>query len=798
MFKSKLLIVAEQSVVFKPYELILKNFFETITTLHIDDFETFQNIEINHFDILLIDLYSKKYIDSIKTIPNIESQDIKILLISPFNLAHIPKSINNLVFIHLILTKPIEITKLKTFIENETKKIEKSNLLERKNHVLAKVVDLHPSKIGIFALDGLLFYANDNYLLANNLTLKHIDTLHFDKISQCNIGFESIAQKLQITKSFTHQREEDSTWHESIFYIINYEFIIHICTDITQAKQKEIQLEQSAVFYENSNEGIIITDDKGKIISVNKSFCKITGYTKDEAIGKTPQLLNSGMHDKNFYENMWDSLKNNGSWQGEIWNKRKNGEIYPEWLSIAKAVNPKYNEEFFIAIFTDITTLKEADKKLHFYANHDVLTGLANRVQFDSHLKNSIQSCKRNETQLALFFIDLDKFKDINDTYGHSVGDEMLKTVAKRFEQTLRQEDFIARLGGDEFVLIVKDVKQKSDMELLANKIMEYIKEPITIEEKVFFMSLSVGIALYPEHGVDTEELTKHADAAMYEVKEDGRNGFKIYNQDMSHKVSNKLIVQNELEISIKKDEFEMYYQAIVDVKTDKIIGAEALVRWNHTQKGVLSPFHFIDIIEDSRMNIEFGELVFKKVLSDMQTINSFFKNHNFKISINISAKHFFEHTFIPAIVGFCKDFSIEPTQIELELLETHIMKNSSVSQKKLEKLHELGFKVAIDDFGTGYSSLSYLKNFTVDKLKIDQSFIRDFLEDKSDKAIVEAIIKLSETFDMKVQAEGVETKEHLALLKTMRCDLAQGYYYNIPIPLNEFLTFTQKENSEK
>ncbi|MBV5278097.1 MAG: diguanylate cyclase, partial [Campylobacteraceae bacterium] len=471
MPKAKLLIVTEQSAVFKPYELILKNFFESISTLVIDNIETFQEIQVYQFDILLIDLYSQKYIDSLKMIPNIESQEIKIILISPFNLAHIPKSINNLVFIHLVLTKPIEILKLRTFIENETKKIEKSNILERKNHVLAKVVDLHPARIGIFDLNGLLFYANDNYLTANNLTFKHIDNLYFDKISQCNIGFENITQKLQVTTSFTHQREEDSRWYESVFYIINYEFIIHICSDITQLKQKEIQLEQSAVFYENSNEGIVITDTKGKIVSVNKAFCKITGFTKDEAIGKTPKLFNSGIHDKNFYENMWDSLKNNGSWQGEIWNKRKNGEIYPEWLSIAKAVNPKYNEEFFIAIFTDITTLKEADKKLHFYANHDVLTGLANRVQFDAHLKNSIQSCKRHETQLALFFIDIDKFKDVNDTYGHSVGDEMLKTFAKRFEQTLRQEDFIARLGGDEFVFIIKDVKQKSDMELLAGKI---------------------------------------------------------------------------------------------------------------------------------------------------------------------------------------------------------------------------------------------------------------------------------------------------------------------------------------
>ena len=794
MYKSKLLIIAEQDIVFKPYELILKKYFGSVEFLLIASYESLTELKTDNFDILLIDLYSKKYIDYIKIIPN---TDLKIVLISPFNLAYIPKSINNLQFINLILTKPIEFSKLTTFVQNESHKIEKNNILEKKNHVLAKVVDLHPAKIGVFDLEGLLFYANSNYLTANNLTFEHIDTLSFDSISQCNIGFENIKKKLQISKSFTHQREENEQWYESIFYIVDYEFIIHICADITVQKQKEIQLEQSSVFYENSNEGIIVTNTKGKIISVNKSFCKITGFTKDEALGKTPNILNSGIHDKNFYEEMWESLKNNSSWQGEIWNKRKNGEIYPEWLSIAKAFNPKYKEEFFIAIFTDITSLKEADKKLHFYANHDVLTGLANRVQFESHLKNALHACKRHDSKLALFFIDLDKFKDVNDTYGHSIGDEMLKTVAKRIQQSIREEDFIARLGGDEFVLIIKDVREYNDMLLLADKINENIKEPIAIEDKVFFMSLSIGIAIYPDHGLNSEDLIKHADAAMYEVKESDRNGFKIYNQGMTDKVSHKLTIQNELEISIKKDEFVMYYQAIVDIKTNKIIGTEALVRWNHSKEGVLTPFHFIHIIEDSRMNVEFGELVFKKVLHDMQTINSSLGNNHFKVSINISAKHFFEPKFVGSIVGFCKDFSIEPSQIELELLETHIMKNSTISEAKLEKLNEIGFRVAIDDFGTGYSSLSYLKNFKVDKLKIDQSFIRDFLENKSDKAIVEAIIKLSDSFEMKVQAEGVETKEHLALLQELNCDLVQGYYYNMPMPLDEFLKFTQKMNNE-
>ena len=551
----------------------------------------------------------------------------------------------------------------------------------------------------------------------------------------------------------------------------------------------------SAAFETQS--GMIITDANQKILQVNKSFSKITGYRQNEVIGKKTSILNSGIHDKNFFENMWESLKNHSTWRGEIWNKRKTGEIYSEWLSIAKALNPKYNEEFYIAIFTDISSLKEADKKIHFYANHDVLTKLANRVQFESHLKSTIESCKRRESKMALFFIDLDKFKDINDTYGHTIGDEMLKIVAKRLEQSIRKEDFIARLGGDEFVLIIKDVKNSEDMITLACKLNENIKEPITLDDKVFFMTLSIGISIFPDHGKDSEDLIKNSDAAMYVVKENGRNGYRLYSQDMTDKISLKVTIQNELKIAISKDEFEMYYQSVVDIKTNQIIGAEALVRWNHKNRGTLTPIHFINYIDEGGMSVEFGELVFKKVLHDIQIINSKLQNQDFKIAINIAPEYFFKYTFVDDVISYCKDFSINSKQIELELLETNIMKNSEISQKKIEKLHENGFDISIDDFGTGYSSLSYLKNFKVNKLKIDQSFIRDFLEDNSDKAIVQAIINLANIFNLKVQAEGVETKEHEQLLQYLNCNLAQGYFYNKPMSLNKFIDLVIKDKNE-
>lgn len=798
MTKPKILIVSEQKSVFRLYELLLHEYFSIVKNLFIEEYDFIESIDFNKFNIILIDLNGKKYLSSLNELSKKNIKNSKIILITPYDLNYFSKTLDNTLFFNLILSKPVDIAKLQNFVKTESEKIEKRNILEKKNNILAKVVDLHPARIAVYDMSGSLFYANSNYLQINNLNLNHIDNLSFNELDSSGLNFSKIKEKLEITTTFVIQKEENNHWFESTFYIILNEFIIHSCIDITIQKQKELQLEQSAIFFENSNEGIVITDSEGKIISTNRAFSKITGYRQNEVIGKNPSILSSGIHDKNFFENMWESLKNHSTWQGEIWNKRKNGEIYPEWLSIAKALNPKYNEEFYIAIFTDITSLKEADRKLYFYANHDVLTKLANRVHFESHLKSTLESCKRRNTKIALFFVDLDKFKDINDTYGHTIGDEMLKTVAKRLEQSIRKEDFIARLGGDEFVLIIKDVKQNEDMLHLAYKLNENIKEPIVIRDKVFFMTLSIGISIFPEHGEDSEDLIKHSDAAMYEVKENGRNGYKLYNQDMTDKVSLKVTIQNELKIAISKDEFEMYYQAVVNIKTKEIIGAEALVRWRHKKRGILTPIHFINYIDEGGMGIEFAELVLKKVLQDIQIINSKLKNEEFKVAINISPEYFFKPSFSEDIESYCKDFSINTKQIELELIETNIIKNSEISQKRINILHEKGFQISIDDFGTGYSSLSYLKNFKVDKLKIDQSFIRDFLDDNNDKAIVEAIITLANIFNLKVQAEGVETLKHEKLLQKLNCNLAQGYFYNKPMPLNSFCDFIIKNKNEK
>ena len=786
---TRLGIFSEKEHVSRGYATLLYDLSAQIDSNLIDQNEnTFKT-----YDLIIIDFTTKKNRYLVDILINHYYQHAKIVVVSPYNLNEINTLLKTSECIDLFLTKPFDINRLTLFIQNHSRLIDRKMMLEAKNSILAEVVDLNPSRIAVFTSLGILFYANSHYLEANKIDISQIDLLHFNTITKCKIGFEVLMYELKNSTSFMIQREEDKRWYESYFYRLSQDYIVHNCEDITLRKKYEIQLEQSAIFFEQSSEALMISNKNGSILSVNAAFCRITGYSKEEAIGETPKLLNSGMHDAAFYHSMWNSLIYNGRWQGEIWNKRKNGEIYPEWLSISKATSPKYNEEFYISVFTDISSIKETDRKLYFYANHDPLTGLANRVQFESQLKKTIDSAKRRNDKLGILFIDLDKFKEVNDTYGHTIGDMMLKSVTKRLSDSIRSDDFISRLGGDEFVIIASNINEYEGILALASKLSEAIREPIVIDGKVFFMTLSIGIAIYPEHGENSEDLIKHADAAMYEVKENGRNGYMLYHSSFSEKLTHKVETQNELKIALDEDQFELFYQPIIDLYTNKVMGAEALVRWHHPIKGLLYPASFISFIENSELIYEFGMLICKKAFRDLATFNARIKcDEPFSLSINIATKQFFEDNFVTKLSTLAEDFSVDPHQIELEILETQVMKNPEVAQIKFHDLHDLGFELALDDFGTGYSSLSYLKNFTIDKLKVDQSFVRDLLIDENDRAIVQTIITMSKIFNMRVQAEGVESSEHEAILKSMGCELAQGYLYSKPIPLEAFVDWCE------
>ncbi|MGM0623642.1 MAG: putative bifunctional diguanylate cyclase/phosphodiesterase [Campylobacterota bacterium] len=788
MKRLEMLVVAQKKRVLLPYEVLLGQSVDRVKSF---DFDTFLQSEKIDSDIVLIDLEDKKYLRLLDKEAVGRLQNARIILISPFSITQVQHSFSHIARLELVLSKPVSTQKLLSHIQSSIYLSKKNSLLERKNKMLVKLVELFPANIAIYSQNGVIYYANGNFLDAHALSIDAIDKKRYEDITSCNIEFDTILQKLQSTEYFTLQRQEGIQWFESTFYKAG-RFVIHYGKEITDQKNKELRLEQAAVLFENSSEGIIITDERGVVLSVNPAFSKITGYTPQEAIGQTPAILQSNKQDERFYENMWDSLIHNGFWQGEVYNKRKNGELYPQWLSISKTEYPKYKEASYIAIFSDISAIKEHDAKLHFYANHDTLTGLANRVSLQSEIELTIKDSKRKKQKFALLFIDLDKFKEVNDTFGHTLGDQMLKTVAKRIENATKKRDFLSRVGGDEFVLIAKDIKSSADVVKLAQKIKKIIDEPIVLEDNIFFMTLSVGIAIFPDHGNSSELLTKHADAAMYAVKEDTRDGYMIYDSSMTKKVSHKLNIQNELKTSIDEGRFEIYYQAVLDLQSSSYIGAEALVRWNHPQRGILAPAEFIDFVEDSPMCAKFGLMVVQKVAQDIKQLQNYLPK-DFALSINISSDHFFKEYFERTLLHICQNADVDPRNIELELLETHIMQDKQRASQKIERLKAHGFKTAIDDFGTGYSSLSYLKNFNVDKLKIDKSFIRDFLADNNDKDIVDAIIKLSKIFKLTVQAEGVESKQHHTLLQKMECDLAQGYYYNKPLPLDAFIALLKE-----
>ncbi len=739
--------------------------------------------------LVLIDFGSKKEIPSVAKLLDTYCDVSIVILVSPFptdEVFHLFGRTN----INLILIKPIDPERLLSYIHNKASVIERAKMLEVKTRVLADVVDVSPMRMGVFTSQGILYYANTHYLKARQLSLHDIDVLHFDIIPNCRVGFQTILDHLSRIASFTVERQEGETWLESTFYRLQDDYIAHVCQDITTTKQREIQLEQSAIFFEQSNEALMIADKMGTIMTVNSAFCRITGFTKDEAIGKTPKILNSGMHDKTFYETMWNTLLTQGEWKGEIWNRRKNGEIYPEWLSISKAQSPKYGEEFFISVFSDISSIKEADRKLYYYANHDPLTGLANRMQFETYLKKMMITATRTNEHFGLFFIDMDRFKEINDTHGHSTGDYVLKHLTKTLAQTIREDDFLSRLGGDEFVILGRNIHTEEQALVFARKLIDAVKEPVNVSGKIFYLTLSIGISLYPEHGHTIDELVRHADAAMYEVKAHGRNGYIVYQHSMEAKLVERLATQNDLKHGIDHDEFVMHYQPIIHLESGDVIGAEALVRWHHPQKGLLYPDSFIHYAQESDFIYEFGWYLIKKIFYDFTTLRHRLNKNTFHIAINITPRQFFDDEFIPMLVSFCEDFGVDPHHVELELLESQMMEHPQIAQERFVQLNALGFSLAMDDFGTGYSSLAYLKNFTMDKLKIDRSFVKDALLDQSDRAIIQAIITTGTIFNMDVQAEGIETHEHEALLRTLGCHTAQGYYYAKPLPLDAFLAW--------
>ncbi|NOQ63675.1 MAG: EAL domain-containing protein [Methyloprofundus sp.] len=546
----------------------------------------------------------------------------------------------------------------------------------------------------------------------------------------------------------------------------------------------EKELELSARVFAQSQEAIVICDPYNQIISVNAAFTQITGYSAEEAIGKNPNMLSSGRQGREFYQAMWQEITQAGYWQGEIWNRRKNGEIFPEWMTISVVKNQQNETLNYIAIFSDISQHKETEAKIEHMAHYDPLTDLPNRTLLKAHVDHELIVAKQHNTQFALLFLDLDHFKNINDSLGHSIGDKLLIDIAQRLKSVIKEEDTVSRLGGDEFNIFLPNIDFKAAA-IVAERIINSMSEAIYIENNKLHISASVGISLFPDNGQDYETLYKNADTALYQAKENGRNQYQFFTPEMQVLTMRRMEIENHLRHAILNDEFFLFYQAQVDAKTKKIIGAEALLRWRHPEWGLVSPAEFIPIAEDTGLIITIGDWVLEQAIE--QTKQWHEAGYPICIAINLSMAQFNEKVLFQKVKYTLEHAQLEPHFLELELTESIAMKNAEVAIKITQHLADLGVQLSIDDFGTGYSSLSYLQRFALHKLKIDQSFSLNMVENKETDNIVNAIIGLAKSLNLKTIAEGVETQEQLELFVEKGCDEIQGYYFSRPIPAAEF-----------
>ncbi|MBE0493545.1 MAG: EAL domain-containing protein [Thiomicrospira sp.] len=559
-----------------------------------------------------------------------------------------------------------------------------------------------------------------------------------------------------------------------------------LSNSLTLVKRNEENLRISSVAFE-TQEAILITDANQTIIRVNHAFTDITGFSEKEAVGQTPRILKSGVHDDEFYQQMWADIIETGGWRGEIWNRRKDGEIYPEHQVITVIRNPKGQITHYLSTFSDITMRKLNEERIHKLAFYDPLTGLANRRLLEDHIAQAISASSRNLHYCALLFIDLDHFKNLNDTLGHKLGDELLKQVAERLKSCVREGDTVARPGGDEFIILLQDIGFKQEeaanhAKLVSEKILNRFNEAYPLSESQYVLTASIGINLFIDHYESADEIMKRSDLAMYQAKAQGRNTIRFFDPSMQEAASKRSEIEFDLRRAIELKEFVLYYQPKYCF-SGELHGYEALIRWQHPQKGLVTPFDFIGVAEETGLIIPIGKWILHQACLTLQAWQEQPDKQNLKLAINISARQFHQPDFVDSINHALSQYNIDASKLELEITESMLMDDIQDTAEKMHALKTLGINFALDDFGTGYSSLNYLKSLPLGSLKVDQSFVRDMLVDENDAAIVKTIITLAKELQLAVVAEGVEEPEQARILHDLGCDLLQGYLYGRPSP---------------
>jgi diguanylate cyclase (GGDEF)-like protein/PAS domain S-box-containing protein len=576
--------------------------------------------------------------------------------------------------------------------------------------------------------------------------------------------------------------------------------VLAVGRDITSRRAMEQQLRTAASVFETAKEGIIITDPRGYIYDTNPAFTSITGYTRSEVLGQRPSMLAQEQDTRSFYRKLWSSLRKEGSWSGETVNRRKNGERYYLQLNVMTIHNESGNPSYYIAIFSDITQLKLHEQQLQHIAYHDALTGLPNRHLLSKNLSQAITQARHSGKMLAVLYLDLDSFKPINDNFGHEMGDRVLVEIAHRLSDSLRDNDTVARLGGDEFIALLTKISDHSECELTAHRLLDRIAQPIILDEHRLYLSASIGISRYPDDGsVDTDMLLRYADQAMYQAKAAGRNQFLFYGDNPRNQALSNTQIIHDLRSALDQEQISVHYQPIIHMVTGQVVKAEALARWEHPEQGMIPPSEFIPAAENSGLIQQIGDLVFEQSVSVAQILNKHTSSppgEPMRISVNLSPRQFFHRDGVSNWVQHLTDRNISGELLTVEITEGLLLEDRPEVLQQLNQLRGMGITISLDDFGTGYSALSYLKKFDIDYLKIDRSFICHIIDDPNDRAIVEAIIVMAKRLDIKLVAEGVETRSQAALLAAADCDMAQGFWYAKPMPEAEFLAFVSQSRS--
>ena len=554
---------------------------------------------------------------------------------------------------------------------------------------------------------------------------------------------------------------------------------------LKRQRQDQERLRQAAVVFDCTREGVLVTDNRGGIVHVNRALVEITGYQAEEVLGRRPNMFKSGRHGPEFYQAIFKSIAESGDWHGEIWNRRKSGEVYPQWQTVRPIIDDKGQVSHYVAVFSDISAIKNSQTELARLVHHDPLTDLPNRLLFTDRTEQALAAAQRHQTGCALLMIDLDHFKIINDSLGHNVGDLLLKAVAERLQSVFGKGFTVARLGGDEFAVLVDSCSQTSQAAVLAQQVLEVMKSAFDVDKHQLFVSASVGISVYPSDALNAEQLLRNADSALFKAKSAGREGYALYTEELTAHAQYRIEVASDLRRALEQQELRVYYQPVHDLQTCRLIGVEALVRWEHPLRGLLSPGEFIPIAERTGLIAEIDAWVLEHACWQMVQWQATGVELSF-VAVNISSRLFTRPELYTLVSTVLADTGLDPALLELEVTESAVMDNSQVALEQMHRLRALGLRLAIDDFGTGFSSLLRLKRLPVQKLKIDQGFVAGLPADNDDVAIVRAVIALGQSMGLQVHAEGIEQVEQAQFLLDHDCNLGQGYWFGRPMPAKD------------